>query len=193
MNSFIRAEFEKTLANFKLMSIDEGLHVQIIEAVTTCLEALRGGNKILFAGNGGSAADAQHWAGELVSRFYYDRPGLPAIALTTDTSILTAIGNDYGYDYVFARQVEALGRAGDVLIAISTSGNSANIIRAVDVAKARGIKVVGFTGENGGKLGPLADLCFQVPSNETPRIQEGHEFIGHLLCGLVEIEMFPRQ
>jgi D-sedoheptulose 7-phosphate isomerase len=150
------------------------------------------GGKVMFAGNGGSAADAQHWAGELVSRFYYDRPGLAAVALTTDSSILTAIGNDYGYDYTFARQVEALGHAGDVLVAISTSGNSPNIIRAAEAARQRGIGVIGFTGKGGGKLAPMSDPCFRVPSDETPRIQEGHEFIGHLLCALVESEMHPR-
>lgn len=192
MNSFIRTEFDKALVNFQRMSADADLHDRIVAAVAMCLDALRDGRKILFAGNGGSAADAQHWAGELVSRFYYDRPGLPAIALTTDTSILTAIGNDYGYDYTFARQIEALGQAGDVFVAISTSGNSPNIIRAVDAAKSKGVKVIGFTGQDGGKLAPLADLSFRVPSDETPRIQEGHEFIGHLLCGLIEQEMFPK-
>lgn len=192
INGFIGAEFAKALDNFGRMSTDAKLHAQIGAAVAMCVTALRAGNKILFAGNGGSAADAQHWAGELVSRFYYDRPGLPAIALTTDTSILTAIGNDYGYDYTFARQVEALGQAGDVLVAISTSGRSKNILRALDAAQSRGVKVVGFTGAGGGDMADRCDICFQVPSEETPRIQEGHEFIGHLLCGLIESEMFPR-
>jgi len=144
----------------------------------------------MFAGNGGSAADAQHWAGELVSRFNFDRPGLPAIALTTDTSILTAIGNDYGYDYVFARQVEALGRSGDVFVAISTSGNSKNVLRAIDAARKADIKVIGFTGKSGGAMAELCDVCFRMPSNETPKIQEGHEIMGHLLCDLIECEMF---
>ena len=193
MKAFIALEFEKLLANFKTMAADPGLSDNIVGAVELCVESLRAGGKDMFAGNGGSAADAQHWAGELVSRFYYDRPGLAAIALTTDSSILTAIGNDYGYDYTFARQVEALGRTGDVLVAISTSGNSPNIIRAAEAARARGVAVVGFTGEGGGKLAPLSDICFRVPSTETPRIQEGHEFIGHLLCALVEAEMHPRE
>ena len=193
MKAFIALEFEKLLANFKTMAADPGLSDNIVGAVELCVESLRAGGKVMFAGNGGSAADAQHWAGELVSRFYYDRPGLAAIALTTDSSILTAIGNDYGYDYTFARQVEALGRTGDVLVAISTSGNSPNIIRAAEAARARGVAVVGFTGEGGGKLAPLSDICFRVPSTETPRIQEGHEFIGHLLCALVEAEMYPRE
>ena len=193
MKAFIALEFEKLLANVKTMAADPGLSDNIVGAVELCVESLRAGGKVMFAGNGGSAADAQHWAGELVSRFYYDRPGLAAIALTTDSSILTAIGNDYGYDYTFARQVEALGRTGDVLVAISTSGNSPNIIRAAEAARARGVAVVGFTGEGGGKLAPLSDICFRVPSTETPRIQEGHEFIGHLLCALVEAEMHPRE
>jgi len=193
MIGFIGAEFDKTRSNFQRMAEDVGLREQIVEAVNLCVHALREGRKILFAGNGGSAADAQHWAGELVSRFYYDRPGLPAIALTTDTSILTAIGNDYGYDYTFARQIEALGQAGDVFVAISTSGNSPNILRAAEAAKARNVKVIGFTGLGGGKLAPVADICFRIPSDETPRIQEGHEFVGHLLCALIESEMYPRQ
>ena len=192
MKQFIEAEFSKTLANFNRMAVDEGLKESIARVVEMCLASLRADGKILFAGNGGSAADAQHWAGELVSRFYYDRPGLPAIALTTDTSILTAIGNDYGYDYTFARQVEALGHRGDVLVVISTSGNSPNILRAAQAAKDRGVSVIGFTGQSGGKLAPLSDLCFCIPSDETPRIQEGHEFIGHLLCALIEEGMYPR-
>lgn len=192
INQFVQAEFDKTLANFNAMAADAGLREQIARAVAICVEALRAGRKILFCGNGGGPADAQHWAGELVSRFYYDRPGLPAIALTTDTSILTAIGNDYGYDYTFARQVEALGQAGDVLVAISTSGRSKNVLRALDVAEQKGIKVIGFTGASGGDMAGRCEVCFKVPSTETPRIQEGHEFIGHLLCALIESEIFPR-
>jgi D-sedoheptulose 7-phosphate isomerase len=192
ISEFVRSEFDKTLKNFQAMAADAELRQQIRQAVDMCVSALRSGRKILFAGNGGSAADAQHWAGELVSRFYYDRPGLPAIALTTDSSILTAIGNDYGYDYVFARQVEALGQAGDVLVAISTSGRSKNILRAVDAALERKMAVIGFTGAGGSELAQRSSLCFRIPSAETPRIQEGHEFIGHLLCGLIEQEIFPR-
>lgn len=192
MKGFIKTEFTKTLANFERMAADVELELQIQQAVELCVSALRAGKKILFAGNGGSAADAQHWAGELVSRFYYDRPGLPAIALTTDTSILTAIGNDYGYDYTFARQIEALGQEGDVFIAISTSGRSKNIMRAIDASDAKGVHVIGFTGEGGGDMRDRCKVCFRIPSNETPRIQEGHEFVGHLLCGLIESAMFPR-
>lgn len=188
----IRGEFDKALANMQALSADTALQLQLEEAVALCIDALRNGGKLLFCGNGGSAADAQHWAGELVSRFYHDRPALAAIALTTDSSILTAIGNDYGYDYTFARQVEALGQAGDVLVAISTSGNSPNVLRAAEAARVRGMQVIAFTGRSGGKLLALADSCFRMPSDETPRIQEGHEFVGHLLCALIEAGMFPR-
>lgn len=193
VNAFVKEEFAKLLANFQAMQADSAIHDGIEAAVATCIQALRSGGRILFAGNGGSAADAQHWAGELVSRFYYDRPGLAAIALTTDSSILTAIGNDYGYDYVFARQVEAIGKRSDVLVVISTSGNSPNILRAVSAARDKGMRVIGFTGRSGGGLREACDICFRVPSDETPRIQEGHEFLGHLMCALIEAEMFPRQ
>jgi len=190
MSDRIDQEFGKSIALLQCMSVDPQLRELIGSAVKLAVAALKQGNKLLFAGNGGSAADAQHWAGELVSRFNFDRPGLAAIALTTDTSILTAIGNDYGYDYVFARQVEALGRSGDVLFAISTSGNSKNILRAMHAARSAGISVIGFTGQTGGAMAGLCDLCFRMPSGETPKIQEGHEFIGHLLCNLIESEMF---
>lgn len=192
MKSFIKEELAKTMANFQAMAVDASIASDIVAAVQMSTTALRAGNKILFAGNGGSAADAQHWAGELVSRFYYDRPGLAAVALTTDSSILTAIGNDYGYDYIFARQIEALGREGDVFVAISTSGNSPNILRAAEVARARHVHVIGFTGRSGGKLAGMCDICFRIPSDETPRIQEGHEFVGHVLCALIEAQMFPK-
>ena len=141
------------------MAADGALTQQVMLAVASCVGSLRDGGKRLFCGNGGSAADAQHWAGELVSRFYYDRPGLPAIALTTDTSILTAIGNDYGYDYTFARQIEALGQEGDVFVAISTSGRSKNILRALDAAEAKGVKVIGFTGAGGGDMAGRCEVC----------------------------------
>jgi D-sedoheptulose 7-phosphate isomerase len=188
--SYMDSEFDKSIKLLSAMSVDAALRELTVRAVTLSVDALKRGNKLLFAGNGGSAADAQHWAGELVSRFNFDRPGLAAIALTTDTSILTAIGNDYGYDYVFARQVEALGRKGDVLFAISTSGNSKNIVRAIQVARDAGIGVVGFTGQTGGAMAGLCDICLNMPTTETPKIQEGHEFLGHLICGLIEREMF---
>jgi len=193
LTSYMDSEFGKSIKLLNTMSVDVALRELTLRAVALSVEALRRGNKLLFAGNGGSAADAQHWAGELVSRFNFDRPGLAGIALTTDTSILTAIGNDYGYDYVFARQVEALGRKGDVLFAISTSGNSKNIVRAIHAARDSGIGVIGFTGQTGGAMAELCDICLNMPTTETPKVQEGHEFLGHLICGLIEREMFEPQ
>jgi D-sedoheptulose 7-phosphate isomerase len=145
---------------------------------------------VMLAGNGGSAADAQHIAGEFVSRFAFDRPGLPAIALTTDTSILTAIGNDYGYDKLFVRQVQAHAQKGDVLIAYSTSGKSPNVVAALEEAKSRGVVCIGMTGNRGGPMQGLCDHYLDVPSADTPKIQEGHAVLGHILCGLVELAMF---
>jgi D-sedoheptulose 7-phosphate isomerase len=190
LNAVIRDEFRKSLALLQRMSDDAALEAKIREVVTLCTQALARGNKLLFAGNGGSAADAQHWAGELVSRFNFDRPGLAAIALTTDSSILTAIGNDYGYDYIFARQIEALARPGDVLFLITTSGRSRNVLRAIEAARAREVIVIGFSGERGIEFAGACDVCLIVPSEETPKIQEGHEFLGHLVCGLIELEVF---
>ena len=156
------------------------------------IDAYRHGNKTLIAGNGGSAADAQHLAGEFVSKFYFDRPGLPSIALTTDTSILTAIGNDYGYERLFARQIEANGNKGDVFIGISTSGNSKNIIEALKTCKKKDITTVGFTGASGGEMAALCSYCIKVPSTETPRIQETHIVVGHIICSIVEEAMFGK-
>lgn len=150
------------------------------------ISALRRGNKVLVFGNGGSAADAQHLAAELVSRFRRNRKALAAVALTTDTSILTAIGNDYGFEQVFARQVEALGEKGDVAFAISTSGNSPNVLKAVSAARRLGLATVGFTGQGGGKLQECVDVCFRVPSDSTPRIQEAHIAAAHALCEVLE-------
>ena len=180
-----------TAALLRRMAEDDTLCADTAAAADRVAEALRRGNKLLLCGNGGSAADAQHWAGELVSRFHYDRPGLPALALTVDSSILTAVGNDYGYARVFARQVEALGRAGDVLFALSTSGNSPNVLEALAAARARDILCVGFTGARGGKMAALCDLCLRVPSESTPRIQEGHAVLGHAICAMVEAAIFP--
>src|SRR5258708_37318067 len=160
------------------------------KVAATVTNAYKNGKKTLLAGNGGSAADAQHIAGEFVSRFYFDRPGLASIALTTDTSILTAIGNDYGDEKLFARQLQALGSEGDVFIGISTSGNSPNILKALEVCKEKGIISVGLTGITGGKMADKCDICINVPSGETPRIQEAHILIGHIVCCIVEEELF---
>ncbi len=157
------------------------------------INAYRDKRKLLIAGNGGSAADAQHFAGELVSRFHFDRPALAAIALTTDTSVLTAIGNDYGYEDIFSRQIQALGVAGDVFIAISTSGNSPNILKALTQARQQGLATIGFTGQSGGKMKTLCDVCICVPSDSTPRIQECHLVLEHTLCACIESELFGDQ
>lgn len=192
MIDYLQGEFEKSRRLIEAMAADKVMHRQVLDVVRRAVTAIQRGNKLLFAGNGGSAADAQHWAAELVSRFNYDRAGLPGIALTTDTSALTAIGNDYGYERVFARQLEALGRNGDVLFAMSTSGNSGNILFAIDAAHASGIDVIGFTGRSGGAMANRCSVCLRMPSDETPKIQEGHEILGHLICGMIEREMFPR-
>lgn len=187
----IRGQLQETADHLRAMSEDTRLHATLAQVAHACIEALRRGNKILFAGNGGSAADAQHLAAELVSRFNYDRPGLPAFALTTDTSVLTAIGNDYGYEHLFARQIEAVGVQGDVFIGISTSGRSPNVLNALRKAREKGLVTVGFTGRKGGEMPPLCDYCLQVPSDVTPRIQEGHISLGHTLCHLIESALFP--
>lgn len=161
----------------------------IMEIAERCNMALGEGRKILFCGNGGSAADSQHLAAEFIGRFQKERRSLPAIALTTDTSILTAVGNDYGFDEIFSRQVEGLGQQGDVLIGISTSGNSANIVKAVEKAREIGMHTVGFTGRDGGVMANLCDLSFIVPSEVTARIQEMHILGGHIICELVEHDL----
>jgi D-sedoheptulose 7-phosphate isomerase len=165
---------------------NEDLIARVAREICTALE---GGNKILLYGNGGSAADAQHIAAEWVGRFLRERRPLPAIALTTDTSTLTAVGNDYGYDQVFVRQVRALGRKGDVAIAISTSGNSPNVLIATEAAREIGMVTVGLTGRDGGKLGPLVQYHLNVPHQFSSRIQEVHIMIGHILCGLTDDNM----
>ncbi len=170
---------------------DTALLEAIVQVASTCIEALRNGNKIMLAGNGGSAADSQHIAAEFVSRFEFDRPGLPSIALTTDTSMLTAIGNDYGYEHLFSRQIEANGRRGDVFIGISTSGNSTNVLRGVDKAKEMGIVTIALCGA-GGALRQVCDRALCVPSTYTPRIQESHILIGHIICALCEDAIFPQ-
>ncbi len=167
--------------------------IDIIEDVATrCVDVYKKGHKTILAGNGGSAADAQHIAAELVGRYGFDRPSLPSLALTTDTSNLTAIGNDYGYDKVFSRQLEGMGQEGDLFIGISTSGNSANIITAFESAKAKGITTVALTGRDGGKMAQMADVAIIIPSNDTPRIQESHILIGHILCDIIEKEIFAQ-
>lgn len=190
MKNYITAQIQETQRVMSAMLSDGALLARVEAAAEACITALRNGGKILLAGNGGSAADAQHIAGEFVSRFAFDRPGLPAIALTTDTSILTAIGNDYGYDKLFARQMQAHAQKGDVFIAYSTSGKSPNVIAALQEARNRGVVCVGMTGNRGGPMKDLCDHYLDVPSADTPKIQEGHAVLGHILCGLVERALF---
>ena len=165
---------------------------RINEAAELCVESLKNGGKIHFCGNGGSASDAQHLAAELSGRFYYDRPPLNAEALHVNTSYLTAVANDYSYNMIYARMLQASAKKGDVLVGISTSGNSANILKAIEVAKEIGVKTIGMTGETGGKMAECCEVLLNVPSKCTPRIQESHIMIGHIICEIIEATMFPR-
>lgn len=190
MDIFLQTQIQESLAVKQRLLANPVLLATLQRACELALQVYQAGGKLLIAGNGGSAADAQHIAGELVSRFYFDRPALPAMALTTDSSIMTAIGNDYGYESLFSRQIEANGREGDLFLAISTSGNSPNILKAMVTARQRGLHVVGLTGASGGAMVPLSDFCLRIPATETPRIQEGHILVGHLLCAFIERGLF---
>lgn len=192
MQTFIDRQIENSYQVKKAILEDSELCGLIREVSTKCTQVYKNGGKTIIAGNGGSAADAQHIAGEFVSKFYFDRPGLASIALTTDTSIITAIGNDYGYEKLFARQVQANGVNGDMFIGISTSGNSKNVVEALKTCKEKGIITVGLTGDGGGAMAELCDYCIKVPSGETPRIQEAHILIGHIICSVVEEELFGK-
>ncbi len=163
---------------------------KIEDVATLIIQAYKNGKKVLIAGNGGSAADAQHIAAELVSKFYNDRPALNAIALTTNTSILTAVGNDYSHEYILARQIQAYGNENDIYIAISTSGNSKNIIKSIEEAKKQGLKIIGLTGANTCIMDKICDSVIKIPSDKTPIIQESHIMVGHIICGIVEKELF---
>lgn len=160
------------------------------EIVSLMVQALKNGNRIYFCGNGGSAADAQHLAAEFSGRFYIDRDALPAEALHCNTSYITAVGNDYGYDLVYARLIKGIANKGDFLVGLSTSGNSVNIIKAFEIAREKGVVTVGFTGDTGGKMKELSDYLLNVPSSNTPRIQESHIMLGHIICQLVEEQYF---
>jgi D-sedoheptulose 7-phosphate isomerase len=172
---------------------DPAFRCAIDEIAAVIATALTDGRKLLLAGNGGSAADAQHIAGEMLSRFNYDRAPIAALALTTDSSVLTAIGNDYGYERLFERQILGLGCPGDVFIAISTSGRSPNVIRAIDAARQKRLVIIGFTGRSGGEMASRCDLCLHAPSDSTPLIQQIHITAGHIICGLVDKRLFPQQ
>jgi len=186
-------EIESSIATKQKLLSDKKVTDSIQETANVCLKVLQQGGKVILAGNGGSAADAQHIAAEFVNQLNYDRPALSSIALTTDTSILTAIGNDRSYNEIFSRQILANGKAGDVFIGISTSGNSQNIIEAFKVCQSEKIITIGWTGETGGEMKQYSDYCLCVPSSETPRIQESHILIGHIICEIVEETLFPQK
>ncbi len=192
MVNFIISQIEDAYKLKKKMLEDEQLINLIKEVSLKIIFAYKSNNKILLAGNGGSAADAQHIAAEFVSKFYIDRPGLAAIALTTDTSILTAIGNDYGYQNLFSRQIQSIASKGDVFLAYSTSGDSDNIIKALEECKKRSVISIGLTGSKKGRMNELCDYCICIPSEDTPRIQEGHALAGHLICSVVEESIFGK-
>ena len=184
MQQIIKQRIEEHIEVAQALYQQQGAKLELAASVLAW--ALKTGKKVLFCGNGGSAADAQHLAAEFVGRYLLEREGLPAIALTTDTSILTAVANDYDFANVFARQVQALGNNGDVLIGISTSGNSPNVLRALEVAKSKGLATIGFTGQGGGKMSELCDICLSVDNPVTARAQEMHILMGHILCELLD-------
>jgi len=190
MNDLIIKSIRESISTKQAMLDDAAFQAKIAEAAQILVETFQAGGKALFCGNGGSAADAQHIAAELSGRFYTDRPPLYAEALHVNSSYVTAVANDYGYDMVFSRMVQAAGRPGDVLVAISTSGNSGNILKAIEMASSKGMTVIGFTGENGGKMKASCDLLLNVPSTDTPRIQEAHILLGHIICEIVEFTLF---
>jgi D-sedoheptulose 7-phosphate isomerase len=186
----IKSIIKSSIAVKEKLLQSEALHKKIIDAVEVITTAFRNGNKVLFCGNGGSAADAQHLAAEFSGRFYKDRKALPSEALHCNTSYLTAVANDYSYDVIYSRIVDGIGVSGDVLVGLSTSGNSGNVIKAFEAAKEKNMITIGFTGETGGKMKELSDYLFNMPSQDTPRIQESHIMIGHIICELVEGKLF---
>jgi D-sedoheptulose 7-phosphate isomerase len=192
IEAFIETQIEESYRVKKKILEDSRFIGVVCEASKKCVEIYRNGQKTLIAGNGGSAADAQHIAGEFVSKLNMERPGIASIALTTDTSILTAIGNDYGFEKIFSRQVEAIGVMGDMFIGISTSGNSKNVIEALKTCKDKGIVTVGLTGKSGGAMATICEYCIKVPTDKTPRVQETHILIGHIICSIVEEGLFGK-
>ena len=190
MNPRIPQSIEQSIAVKQAILDNPEFQNRIQQAAEMITESLRSGGKIHFCGNGGSAADAQHLAAELSGRFYFDRPPLNAEALHCNTSYLTAVGNDYGYDLIFSRLLRGTAKAGDVIVGISTSGNSKNILNAFEVAKEMGVKIIAMTGETGGAMKDYADILLNAPSKDTPRIQESHIMLGHIICELVETAMF---
>jgi len=190
MKNYIKDQIKKSYETKQAIYENEALLEKIEDVARRCVALYKTDKKTILAGNGGSAADAQHIAAELVGRYGFDRPSIPSLALTTDTSNLTAIGNDYGYDQVFSRQLEGMGQTGDIFFGISTSGNSLNIIKAFESAKKKGITTVALVGRDGGEMAKMADVALVVPSDSTPRIQESHILIGHIICDIIEKETF---
>ncbi len=186
MGDLVREKLLEGLSVGEAVARDSALHATLIAAADATAKALKSGRKLMAAGNGGSAADAQHLVAEFVSRLVDDRPAMRAVALTTDSSILTAVGNDYGFERVFTRQIEALGQRGDVFLGISTSGNSPNVLRALELSREMGIATIGFTGRTGGKMAPLCDYCLCIPSDVTMYIQQAHLALEHIFCMIVE-------
>ncbi len=190
MQKMLLGEIKKLSSLLATIEQDAALQQTVVAVAQTCVAALQQGKKILFAGNGGSAADSQHLAAELITRLQFDRPGLAAMALTTDTSTLTAISNDYSYERIFARQIECVGQAGDIFFAISTSGKSPNILRALEAARHKHMVTVGLTGMQAPQMALLCDWIINIPSTETPKIQECHIMFGHIICSLIESAIF---
>ena len=192
MTEFIREKIRNSIDLKTSLLSDEGLLQTVSDITGEIVKCYKNGGKVLWCGNGGSAADSQHLAAELSGRFYYDRPPLSSEALHVNTSYITAVANDYSYDIIYSRLVEASGKKGDVLIGLSTSGNSANVVKALEKAREMGIVTVGFTGRGGGKMAPLCDHLVCIPSTDTPRIQECHMLLGHSICEMVEMRLFPK-
>jgi D-sedoheptulose 7-phosphate isomerase len=190
MKLYIKDQIKKSYETKQAIYANEELLQKLEEVSKKCVELYKAGKKTILAGNGGSAADAQHIAAEMVGRYGFDRPSLPSLALTTDTSALTAIGNDYGYEQIFSRQLDGMGQDGDLFIGISTSGNSKNLIKAFEVAKKKNIFSVALVGKDGGYMAKIADIALVIPSDSTPRIQESHILIGHIICDIIEKEIY---
>lgn len=191
MNSRIKKCLSSSVENFTYVLNDTNIHTKIEKIIDLSVKAFRNDKKMLFCGNGGSASDAQHIAAELSGKFYIDRPPLNAEALHVNSSFITAVANDYGYDEIYSRMVQASGRAGDILVGISTSGNSTNVIKAIKKAKEIGIITIGFTGKKIGEMDSICDVIIKAPTNDTPRVQEIHILIGHIICEMIEEKMFP--
>ena len=191
MRSKIKDYISKSVNNYNCILNDKDIQKNLEEIIALSVNAFKHNKKMLFCGNGGSASDAHHIAAELSGRFYVDRPPLYAEALHVNTSFMTAVANDFGYEETYARMLEACGKEGDILVGISTSGNSINVVRALERARNLGLTTIGLTGNNGGKMKDICDIIIKIPSDDTPRIQEGHILIGHIICQLIEEEMFP--